>query len=326
MLNRLGRWLAVGVAFTVGVLAIVSGLGDVSAAAPRARIAATPPPDLTGLWQPRADKISPPWQLTTSNGGQTLSASWSGGDGHTGLRGTFTGTLDQSGTTNVYRGTLHIIEGSLDVTGTMSFDITSANEFLLTYQQTNGPHGETLAFDRIPPPVFASRVTANPASGQVLVELPGTKKFVDLAKVQSLPVGSIIDTRKGRVLLTTSDGHGGFQTSSFFSGQFKITQPKGLNGLVQLKLVGGNFKSCPGAARAAGKPKTIRKLWGEGAGKFRTVGRFGSATIRGTTWLTTDRCDGTQFRVTVGSITVRDFVKKRNVVVVAPGSYFVPAR
>jgi len=147
-------------------------------------------------------------------------------------------------------------------------------------------------------------------------------------KVSSLPVGSIVDTRKGRVRLQASDGKGGTQFADFFQGVFKLLQPKNGKGLVELNLFGGNFKSCPraGGAGAAAKPKSIRHLWGQGAGKFRTVGRFASATLRGTTWLTNDRCDGTQIRVTTGAVTVRDLVKKRNILVSAPGKYFAAAR
>ena len=51
-----------------------------------------------------------------------------------------------------------------------------------------------------------------------------------------------------------------------------------------------------------------RKLWGSGKGNFRTEGNNGSATVRGTIWLTEDRCDGsTFFKVRRGVVTIRDF-------------------
>jgi hypothetical protein len=153
---------------------------------------------------------------------------------------------------------------------------------------------------------------------------------VSVTAVRALPVGSIIDARKGRVRLQASDGKGGLQFGDFYEGVFKLLQPKGGKGLVELDLFGGNFKSCPAGLRSSAaatpKSKSVRHLWGQGSGKFRTVGRFASATLRGTTWLTNDRCDGTQIRVTTGAVTVRDLVKKRNVVVRAPGKYFAAAR
>jgi hypothetical protein len=39
----------------------------------------------------------------------------------------------------------------------------------------------------------------------------------------------------------------------------------------------------------------------------------------------TDYCDGTLTKVTKGAVTVRDFKRKRNVVVKAPHSYFAKA-
>ena len=47
------------------------------------------------------------------------------------------------------------------------------------------------------------------------------------------------------------------------------------------------------ASTSAAKKKKSRKLWGEGSGNFRTTGQFSSATVRGTRWLVTDRCDVT---------------------------------
>jgi hypothetical protein len=60
-------------------------------------------------------------------------------------------------------------------------------------------------------------------------------------------------------------------------------------------------------------------------GRYRTRGRYSAATVRGTTWTVTDRCDGTLTSVTTGSVTVRDFRKKRNVIVRAHRSYLARA-
>ena len=59
-------------------------------------------------------------------------------------------------------------------------------------------------------------------------------------------------------------------------------------------------------AAAARKPPR-RSLWGhDRGGRFRTHGRDSVATVRGTTWQVTDRCDGTVTRVTEGAVLVRD--------------------
>jgi hypothetical protein len=56
------------------------------------------------------------------------------------------------------------------------------------------------------------------------------------------------------------------------------------------------------------------------------VGRYSAASIRGTTWLTDDKCNATLTRVTQGAVAVRDFVKRKTIVVKAPKSYLARAR
>ena len=72
--------------------------------------------------------------------------------------------------------------------------------------------------------------------------------------------------------------------------------------------------------------RRVRKLWGDGRGRFRTRGRYGAATVRGTKWLTLDRCDGTKVRVVRGKVSVRDLVRpnRRPQLVKAGGQAFVP--
>jgi hypothetical protein len=48
--------------------------------------------------------------------------------------------------------------------------------------------------------------------------------------------------------------------------------------------------------------------------------------VRGTRWLTEDRCDGTLTRVTNGAVVVRDYKRRRNVLVRAGHSYLAKAR
>ena len=99
----------------------------------------------------------------------------------------------------------------------------------------------------------------------------------------------------------------------------------GKKAVVELRLAKGDFGVCPkrtpssiGGASAA---KTVRQLWGNGKGSFRTTGRYASATVRGTNWLTADRCDGTSVTVKRGVIKVADFPKHTQVTVPAGRSY-----
>jgi hypothetical protein len=48
--------------------------------------------------------------------------------------------------------------------------------------------------------------------------------------------------------------------------------------------------------------------------------------VRGTRWVVSDRCDGTLTRVVSGSVTVRDRVRDKTVIVRAGGQYLAPAR
>ena len=89
-----------------------------------------------------------------------------------------------------------------------------------------------------------------------------------------------------------------------------------------LRLRGGDFSSCPKAGSSARASKRSgRKLWGSGSGRFRTQGNFGSASVRGTIWLTVDQCKGTFFKVRRGVVTVSDFVADKTVSLPAGQSY-----
>jgi hypothetical protein len=102
---------------------------------------------------------------------------------------------------------------------------------------------------------------------------------------------------------------------------------------VDVYLRGGSFARCghasgqPASRQAsASRSRKVRRLWGrDSGGRFRSHGRHSHATVRGTRWLTVDRCDGTLTRVTDGSVVVRDFRRHRNVVVRAGHSYLAKA-
>ena len=72
--------------------------------------------------------------------------------------------------------------------------------------------------------------------------------------------------------------------------------------------------------------RTIRRLRSNAKGRFRTRGRHSAATVRGTVWITADRCDGTLTTVKRGKVAVRDFRRKRTVIVRAGKSYLARAK
>src|SRR5205085_11187937 len=97
----------------------------------------------------------------------------------------------------------------------------------------------------------------------------------------------------------------------------------------QLGLQDGDCGACTAGraarAAAAGGGKAVRRLWASGKGRFRTQGRYAAAAVRGTKWLTEDRCDGTLVRVVKGAVSVTDLVKHKTVVVKAGRTYLARA-
>src|SRR4051794_630144 len=172
------------------------------------------------------------------------------------------------------------------------------------------------------PPLAGKSVNVEPVSGTVKIKRPGRKRYVKLTAEAHVPVGSSIDTRHGRITITAAQGKGKTASMDFYDGLFKLTQTKGKRPIATLKLI--EKLSCKGSAKsasAAKKKKKKRRLWGDGKGKFRTKGQFSSATVRGTKWLVEDRCTSTLTRVKRGRVEVRDFVKRKTVIVRAGKRY-----
>jgi CSLREA domain-containing protein len=172
----------------------------------------------------------------------------------------------------------------------------------------------------LPPPIPGETVNVSRAKGIVKIKLPGSDEFFELEDGQQVPVGSTFDTVKGRVNLQAA----GSQRVWFYEGVFKLGQGKGAKPLTTVTLAGR--LSCGGGGKAVAAAKKKRRLWGDGKGKFRTKGEFSSATVRGTRWLVEDRCNGTLTRVKKGKVAVRDFVRKRTVIVRAGKQYLAKRR
>ena len=195
---------------------------------------------------------------------------------------------------------------------------------------------DACATDIIQPPVPGVRAGVAPVSGKVMIKLPGTSKFVELDGQTEIPMGAQIDTRKGAVRLI-SGATGGAQIAAtttqsavFSEGLFTIRQKRAANAVMNLTLDGGNFGICRRTGSSAGSAgatprKPVRRLWGSGKGRFSTRARYSAATVRGTRWLTQDRCDGTLTRVTQGVVSVQDFRLRKTRLVKAGQSYLARA-
>ena len=123
----------------------------------------------------------------------------------------------------------------------------------------------------------------------------------------NIPVGSQLDTSKGRVALTSAADTGGAktQTSDFYEGIFQVKQTRaqeeaqeaqgadhrpgdeGSDRALAVRAAEGRARRAAVDAKKKKKgPKSVLgKLWGSGKGKFRTDGKYSSATVRGTIWL-----------------------------------------
>jgi streptogramin lyase len=195
---------------------------------------------------------------------------------------------------------------------------------------STGPSGEFTTAPLDADPEFASRIVAQP-DGRVRFKRPGGRWRPLPAWGAELPVGVALDTRRGSIKLTSvGRRRGRTQTGRFGGGVVNVRQPRAGGGRVDLYLRGGNFGRCGHAARtgrnaSASKVKRVRRLWGrDSGGSYRTHGRHSHATVRGTRWLTEDRCSGTFTRVTNGAVVVRDLTRRRSVVVRAGHSYLAP--
>jgi hypothetical protein len=157
-----------------------------------------------------------------------------------------------------------------------------------------------------------------PKRGTVRIKLPGRKRFRRLTEGEQLPVGTTVDTRKGRVtIIAASNKKGGTSRADFYDGIFKLGQTRGRRPISTLTLV-EKLTGCKAAgkqASAAAKKKRRRRLWGDGKGRFRTRGTHSAATVVGTKWLVEDRCTSTLTRVARGRVKVTDFEKHKSVFV-----------
>ena len=201
----------------------------------------------------------------------------------------------------------------------------------------------------LPAPVLGVAVNVEVVRGTVRIGVPGGSSgaraaqkgvnFVPLTEARQIPVGSFLDTKKGTVKLTSAaDDRGNTQSGSFVKGLFQVLQKRSGKdrGITEARLKGSSFKRCSARGRGKGKraaaarkklsSRTVRRLQGNANGSFRSRGRNSAATVRGTIWTVADRCDGTLTSVKRGKVAVRDFRRKRTIVVKAGKRYFAKAR
>ena len=201
-----------------------------------------------------------------------------------------------------------------------------------------------VAVEPVPAPTLARTFSVARVSGEVLVRSPGagsaaaararagSVEYIQVTTPRNFPVGSIVDALGGSARVTTaSNTRGGTQSGVFVGGPFRVLQSGGQRGLTRLVLLDGARAAgvCARRARARAAtrlpPRVIARLHSQVAGRFRTDGRYSSASVHGTVWDTEDRCDGTLTRVHRGVVEVFDHVRHRSVLLHAGMSYLAKA-
>ena len=146
-----------------------------------------------------------------------------------------------------------------------------------------------------------------------------------LTEARQVPTGSEVDALHGSLRIVSNTGKiGKIQTATLAGGVFTVTQTRtGISkGQTDFNLVESAFQGAPtyttckanykaaDATAASLSTKTLQLLKVSGHGKFRTTGRYSSATVRGTIYTVADRCDGTLTHVIRDTVLVDDFVRQ----------------
>lgn len=195
-----------------------------------------------------------------------------------------------------------------------------------------------------PPPVVGRTFNAAVVSGVVRCRAGTAGTFSRVTAATQLRMGSECDATKGRIRIVSASGlarstssrDGALattptQTAVFYQGRFKVTQKRSAAPVTELALTGGDFKRKCGrkkrglASTTAAADPSVRRLWGNGTGRFRTKGRYSSTAVSGTVWLTEDRCHSTVTTVKQGKVVVTDNVRRKRVTVRAGKTYSAKA-
>ena len=173
-------------------------------------------------------------------------------------------------------------------------------------------------------PSFQRTGILEPLEGTVLFKLPGSNQLVELQEVTEVPMGTKVDASNGHALLITQKKPSGvLQSIELWAGAFVLQQKRKRNITVftLANSFAGAVQSRAGAETARLRGKKKRRLWGRGKCRCRHRGRNSSGTSRGTWWLTAERPRGTLTKVKKGKVQVRDFKRRKKVLVKAGDKY-----
>jgi uncharacterized repeat protein (TIGR01451 family) len=178
-----------------------------------------------------------------------------------------------------------------------------------------------------PPPVEGKSVNVGVASGTVACRR-GSASFAKVTATTSFGVGEECDTTKGVLVLTSAAAGGKTQTGTFSGGRIRITQTTGAVPVTVLTLSGPLVPctDCRIPSRVGAARKKERHVFGKGKGHFETRGKYAKAGVKGTSWEVQDTADATVVRVTSGTVTVTDSVKRKTVTIGPHQTYVAKAK
>jgi hypothetical protein len=176
-----------------------------------------------------------------------------------------------------------------------------------------------------PVPELAKTANVTPI-GTVFVQVDGSIGRALLADPHEIPVGSLLNTRKGEAEISTATAGERSAASIFVSeGRATFTQTRGRNPMTALNLARlgcqsdsdatNRLRTRTPAASAARVGRAARhKRWG-------VKGKYVRGSSLQTDWVTIDSCTKSVVRVRTGVVEVRDLVKAKTITVRAGESY-----
>ena len=209
------------------------------------------------------------------------------------------------------------VVGAADQDHTLTCKVTATNS---AGQSSAGSAGLAILASPRGSPRFGNTANLEPVSGTTFIELPRSNTFTRLTAPVQIPLGSTIDATHGRVrIISARNRRRSTEAAEFYSGEFKLLQPTHGKPMTELDLIGFDPSACNNAPQRRGRLARAHhsssvSLWGNGHGNYQTTGLHGSATVRGTIWLTRDGCAGTFFKAQHDTVIIRDFTLNRTVI------------
>ncbi|MBJ7518331.1 MAG: hypothetical protein JHC84_01430 [Solirubrobacteraceae bacterium] len=171
---------------------------------------------------------------------------------------------------------------------------------------------------QIPAPVTDRSLGLSPTTGTAFVRQRGAGAAIAVREPDLVTDGSVFDTERGGLAISVAQA-GEVRTTTLTQGLVTIDQDGGRNPVTKVKLVapltgcsatrGASIRTFAKSSQRKRKGRRERRVVARGNGRFRTDGRYGSATVRGTEWQTVDTCKATSVRVFSGVVSVFDRVR-----------------